>query len=148
MPVRLLSFTSLLTLGLCFLVSTSAYAASEATGMTSKPLPRGFDSIDERGRAPLGFTQNPRDNTLAQLEAVAEDGDFAVLRATVKEQIDSSTFMLCDDSKTCLKATLSENTEPSGVQLEVGKSYQLWVQVERSFLTLNLAIRICAPLQP
>ncbi len=131
---------------LCAVSPPTAFAAQTEASSAVHPLPRGFDVVDERGRAPQGFAQNLQQNSLNALKNVAEDGDFAVITAQVKTDLGQGVFAICDAEGQCMEATLSPQAQPQDQTLQAGQRYQMWIQAERNLLSLNLQILIFQPI--
>lgn len=112
--------------------------------LNGRPKPRGFEGVDERMHAPMGFYQNRADNSIKSLKEHGQDGDYAVIEGVIAEYLGDECYLLQDKTADTIKICRSEETVPADLQLQTGGEYIFWVQVDKSLFSLSLDVLLMA----
>lgn len=108
------------------------------------PKPRGFDEVDNRFRAPMGFYQNRTDNTIKNLKDKGKDGDYAVIAGIIVQDLGSDCYVLEDDAHDQIEFCRMPSTQPKDLALHAGHRYLLWTQIDRQLFSLSLDLLVFA----
>lgn len=108
------------------------------------PKPQGFDEVDKRFRAPLGFYQDRTDNTIKNLKDNGQDGDYAVIAGTIVQELGDDCYVLADEAGDKIEICRLPSTQPEDLAIVNGHHYMLWTQIDKKFFSLSLDVLLFA----